>query len=70
MAQSFAFSITTRTGAGDLEVCRATLGGTGDDQRSPARTEQARRRLTRRVVVVTIMGRDIKARWAGVKECP
>jgi toxin HigB-1 len=67
MAQSFAV-IATRIGAGDWEMCRATLGGTGDDQRSPARAEQARQRISRRVAVMIVMGRDIKARWAGVKE--
>jgi len=49
-------------------VCRATLGGTGDDQRSPTRAKRARRRLSRRIVVVIVMTGDIKARRAGVKE--
>jgi hypothetical protein len=48
-------------------VCRATLGGTGDDQRPPTRAKQARRRLTRRIVVVIVMAGDIKVRQAGVK---
>jgi hypothetical protein len=51
-----------------LEVCRATLGGTGDDQRSPTRAKRARRRLLRRIVVVIVMGGDITAHRAGVKE--
>src|SRR5438132_4172098 len=67
MAQSFAFS-NDEDRRGDLEVCRATLGGTGDDQRSPTRAEWARRRLSRRMVVVIVMGGDIEARRAGVKE--
>jgi len=58
MAQSFAV-LATRTGAEDLEVCRATLGGTGDDQRPPTRAERARRRLSRRIVVVIVIGGDI-----------
>jgi hypothetical protein len=37
MAQSFAFLNNDEDRRGDLEVCRATLGGTGDDQRSPTR---------------------------------
>ena len=41
-------------------MCRAILGGTGDDQRSPTRAEEARRRISRRIVVVT-MADDIKA---------
>jgi len=49
-------------------VCRATLGGTGDDQRPPTRAKQARRRLTRRIVVVIVMGRDIMGQKASVKE--
>jgi hypothetical protein len=51
-----------------LEVCRATLGCTGDDQRPPTRAKQARRRLTRRIVVVIVMGRDIMGQKASVKE--
>jgi hypothetical protein len=51
-----------------LEVCRATLGGTGDDQRSPTRAREARRRISRRVVVVIIMAGHITARQAEVKE--
>jgi hypothetical protein len=54
MAQSFAFS-NGEDRRGDLEVCRASLGGTGDDQRSPTRAREARRRLTRRIVVVIVM---------------
>jgi hypothetical protein len=61
MAQSFAF-LSDEDRRGNWEVCRATLGGTGDDQRSPARTEQARRRISRQIVIVIVMGRDIKAR--------
>jgi hypothetical protein len=67
MAQSFAFS-NDQDRRGDLEVCRATLGGTGDDQRSPTRAKRARRRLTRRIVVVIVMGRDIMGESASVKE--
>jgi hypothetical protein len=40
-------------------VCRANLGGTGDDQRSPTRAKQARRRIKPRIVVVIVMGGDI-----------
>jgi hypothetical protein len=40
-------------------VCRVTLGGTGDDQRSPARAKQARRRIKRRIAVMIVMGGDI-----------
>jgi hypothetical protein len=67
MAQSFAFS-DGEDRRGDLEVCRATLGGTGDDQQSPTRAEQARRRISRRIAVVIVMAGDITARRAGVKE--
>jgi hypothetical protein len=49
-------------------MCRATLGGTGDDQRSPTRAKQARRRISRRIVVMIVMGRDIKVQMAEVKE--
>jgi hypothetical protein len=58
MTQSFAFS-NDEDWRGDLEVCRATLGGTGDDQRSPTRARRARRRLLRRMVVVIVIGGDI-----------
>jgi hypothetical protein len=54
MAQSFAFS-NGEDRRGDLGVCRATLGGTGDDQRSPTRAREARRRISRRMVVVIDM---------------
>jgi hypothetical protein len=67
MAQSFAFS-DGEDRRGDLEVCRATLGGTGDDQQSPTRAERARRRISRRIAVVIVMAGDITARRAGVKE--
>jgi hypothetical protein len=67
MAQSFAFS-NGEDRRGDLGVCRATLGGTGDDQRSPTRAKRARRRISRRVVVVIVMAGHITAHRAGVKE--
>jgi hypothetical protein len=67
MAQSFAVS-NGEDRRGDLKMCRATLGGTGDDQRSPTRAKRARRRLLRRIVVVIVMGGDITAHRAGVKE--
>jgi len=38
-----------------VEVCRGTLGGTDDDQRSPTRAERARRRILRRIAVVIVM---------------
>jgi hypothetical protein len=69
MAQSFAFS-NGEDRRGDLEVCRATLGGTGVDQRPPTRAREARRRISRRIVVVIVMPGHIKGRRAGVKECP
>jgi len=58
MAQSFAV-LNSEDRRGDLEVCRATLGGTGDDQRSPTRAKRARRRLLRRIVVVIVMAGHI-----------
>jgi hypothetical protein len=67
MAQSFAFS-NGEDWRGDLGVCRATLGGTGDDQRSPTRAKRARRRLSRRIVVVIVMAGHITAHRAVVKE--
>jgi hypothetical protein len=57
MAQSFAVR-ATKIGR-MMGKCRATLGGTGDDQRSPVRTERARRRISRRIVSMIVMGRDI-----------
>jgi hypothetical protein len=67
MAQSFAFSYGEDR-RGDLEVCRATLGGTGDDQRPATRARKARRRLLLRIMISIVMARHIKARRAGVKE--
>jgi hypothetical protein len=67
MAQSFAFS-NGEDRRGELKVCRATLGGTGDDQRSPTRAREARRRLSRRMVGVIVMAGHITAHRAGVKE--
>src|SRR5437899_6109531 len=67
MAQSFAV-LSDEDRRGNWEVCRATLGGTGDDQRSPTRAERARRRLSRRMVVVIVMGGDIMGEMAEVKE--
>jgi hypothetical protein len=67
MAQSFAF-YNDEDRRGNVGVCRATLGGTGDDQRSPTRAREARRRLSRRVVVVIVMAGHIKACRARVKE--
>jgi len=67
MAQSFAFS-NDEDRRGDLEVCRATLGGTGDDQRSPTRAKRARRRISRRIVVVIVMAGHIMGQKAEVKE--
>jgi hypothetical protein len=49
-------------------VCRAILGGTGDDQRPSTRAKRARRRSMRRIVVVIVMGRDIMGQKASVKE--
>jgi hypothetical protein len=54
MAQSFAFS-NGKDRRGGFGVCRATLSGTGDDQRSPTRARVARRRSLRRIVVVIVM---------------
>jgi hypothetical protein len=64
MAQSFAV-LSDEDQRGNWEVCRASLGGTGDDQRSPTRTERARRRISRRIVVMIVMSPRYKGRPGG-----